>query len=86
MPNCIEKINILQSIHPNQQQKSMDMIKSLVIQEESNLSFHAKLHGKDQYFIDYPFKPSAKINENDQILVIQDVKLIEIIKIIQLLE
>ena len=35
MPNCMEKIKGLQITHANQQQKSMDMIKSLVIQEES---------------------------------------------------
>ena len=33
MPNCMEEIKILQIIHPNQQQKSMKMIKSLVIQD-----------------------------------------------------
>ena len=35
MPNCMEKIRSLQITHAKQQQKSMKMIKSLVIQEES---------------------------------------------------
>ena len=45
----------------------MKLIKSLVIHQESKLSFHAKLHGKDQEFTDYPCKSAAEIDEKDQI-------------------